>query len=273
MSIDTLYRGPLGRMTVILLQRTGMFHLVSCFLKTGASKKLIHGYIAKHRIDMRDFKGQNYQSFAEFFARKRETASYVITPEVLISPCDGLLSIYQITEGMTIAIKGSHYCLADLVPDKAAAAQFADGLCLVFRLRASDYHHFCAFDDIVVENVNYIPGRLHSVQPIACEKVPVFRQNRRWWSRLDTAHFGNAIQIEIGAMLVGEVHFVKGTGWHSRGEEMGNFELAGSTILLLLTSGIRKRLNLEAGFRDAVNGATEKPVSMGEGIGVLQCEQ
>ena len=46
---------------------------------------------------MKPFDGQNYTSFAEFFTRKRSDTHHVIDSDALISPCDGLLSIYGAT--------------------------------------------------------------------------------------------------------------------------------------------------------------------------------
>ena len=51
---------------------------------------------------------------------------------IIISPCDGLLSIYGATEYLTIPMKGSTYTLTDLVPDREVAEIFQNGLCLVF---------------------------------------------------------------------------------------------------------------------------------------------
>ncbi len=230
---------------------------------------MIPGYIAKHGISMKDFEGQEYRSFAEFFGRKLDSLSCVMEPDVLISPCDSLLSVFPITADMNIPMKGSHYRLCDLIPDERVASSLTGGVCLVFRLRPIDYHHFCAFDDATIEKANFIPGLLHSVQPIACEKLPVFRLNRRWWSLLHTAHFGDVVQLEVGAMMVGGVHFVKESGEFRRGDDFGNFELAGSTIVLLLPAAVRERLAFDAKFVGAFNGEKEAPVFIGERIGVL----
>ena len=269
MSIDILYKSMLGRSAVVMLQKTGLFRLASLFLKTGLSRKMIPGYIKKHQIDMQDFQGQNYRSFAEFFSRKRDTVLNSRSPKVLMSPCDGLLSVYSITGDMHLDMKGSSYRLTDIIPDPVIAKHFLDGICLVFRLQASDYHHFCAFDGAMLSKAHFIPGQLHSVQPIACEKVPVYRLNRRWWSLLDTDHFGMAVQVELGAMLVGGVHFAKESGRLNRGDAMGNFELAGSTILLLLSSEVRERLTLYSRYQETLMGSVEVPVRMGEEIGEL----
>ena len=249
-----------------------MFRLGARFLHTKMSRVMIRSYIRKNKIDMSPFAGCTYDSFADFFSRKKDISSFVISPETLISPCDGLLSVYPVTEKMSIPMKGSRYRLCDLVCDKKLAEAYKGGLCLVFRLRAKDYHHFCCFDDANLVVTRHIPGQLHSVQPIACEKVPVYRLNRRWWSLLDTLHFGKAVQIEIGARMVGGVSFAKARGWFDRGEEMGCFELAGSTIILLLDSSVRRRFVLKDSFRMAVKGREEAPVRMGEAIGVLKDE-
>lgn len=269
MNIEILYKNLFGRFVVQLLKRTGAFKLVNYFLKCNISRKFIKGYIERHQINMHDFKGQYYKSFAEFFARKKDVVSCILNPKVLISPCDGLVSIYPITEDLNILMKGSNYRLIDLIPEKTVSEQLMGGICLVFRLQAFDYHHFCAFDEAIIKTVNYIPGELHSVKPIVCEKIPVYKLNRRWWSLLYTAHFGNVVQIEVGAMLVGGVHFVKEYGCIYRGNEMGNFELAGSTIILMLSSKVRELLSFESKFSDAFYGKVEIPVSIGEGIGSL----
>lgn len=272
MNMTTIYNNAIGRFLIVILRKIGVFRLVDRFLRTRYSKKLIPQFIEKNNIDMQDFRGREFASFADFFSRKKESISYVANPEVLISPCDGQLTIYPIQGKMNIAMKGSYYRRTDLIPDAEIAKQFIGGLCLVFRLDASDYHHFCVIDNATISKSGYVPGELHSVQPIACEKLPVYRLNRRWWNLLYTTHFGAVAQIEVGAMLVGGVRFEKEFGWSYRGEEMGNFELAGSTIILMVTQDVRKQLKFYSKFRNAENGACEVPVKMGEGIGALSNE-
>ena len=74
---------------------------------------------------------------------------------------------------------------------------------MVVRLCANDYHHYCYIDDGFQGRNHFVKGLLHSVQPIALENAPVYRQNRRMWTILDTVNFGKVAQIEIGALLVG----------------------------------------------------------------------
>lgn len=63
--------------------------------------------------------------------------------------------------------------------------------------------------------------------------APVYRQNRRMWTILDTVNFGKVAQIEIGALLVGGIVNDHENVMMRKGAEMGHFELIGSTIVLL----------------------------------------
>lgn len=272
MKADIFYKTALGRAVFKALQKLGFFRLAAWLLHTRISKHMIPQYIRKHGIDMKPYTGQTYESFAAFFSRKRDSTYYVIDPKVLISPCDGLLSVYAVTGDLTIPMKESVYTLNDLVPDPEVAALFQNGLCLVFRLEASDYHHFCCFDDGLLIESRFVPGQLHSVQPISQRTTTVYRLNRRWWSVLETKNFGTVVQIEVGAMMVGEVSFSIADAWFNRGEELGCFELAGSTIVLLLNSDVRRKLELNASITPAIGGQTEVRVQMGSAIGVLKDE-
>ena len=87
--------------------------------------------------------------------------------------------------------------MTDLVTDKKIAKEFVGGDCVILRLCANDYHHYCYIDDGFQGRNHFVKGLLHSVQPIALENVPVYRQNRRMWTILDTVNFGKVAQIEI----------------------------------------------------------------------------
>lgn len=216
---------------------------------------------------MAPFHGQKFNSFSDFFSRKKEVPIIQADPFVLTSPCDGSMSIYSITDDMNIPMKGSRYQLSDLIPDDDIAKSFSGGLCLVFRLKGSDYHRFHCFDDMLVYETNYVPGVLHSVQPVACRHYPVYRLNRRWWSLITTKHFNNVVQIEVGAMLVGDVKLT-GHGIMKRGDEMGYFTLAGSTIVMILDPVIKNTLRLNIPYQNNIDRETEFPVKIGDTIGV-----
>lgn len=267
MNADFLYSNAAGRLLLKCVLGSGVLRPAAWLMRSPVSKFAVPGYIRRNGIDMSDFAGQEFGSFAAFFARRRPDLPVEQAPDALISPCDSRLTVYPLA-GQSLAIKGSAYRLCDLIPNEAVAARFDGGLCFIFRLCPSDYHHFCYIDDCVHHPAHFIPGQLHSVQPIACETVPVYRLNRRQWCLLDTAHFGTVAQIEVGAMVVGGMVHEK-NGAAKRGEEMGRFELAGSTVVQLFSAEMRKRLTLLPEFAPVMNGKTELPVHQGQVIARL----
>lgn len=50
-----------------------------------------------------------------------------------MSPCDGLLKVYPISEGLILPVKQSKFTISDLLVDKELAKQFDGGYCLVYR--------------------------------------------------------------------------------------------------------------------------------------------
>ena len=75
---------------------------------------------------------------------------------------------------------------------------------------------------------------------------------------IDSDGFGRAVQMEVGAMLVGRI--VNDTPSESRvvrGMEKGHFEYGGSTIILLLS---KDRVEIRKDFQDILNkNITEFP--------------
>ena len=236
-AIRVLYGTVCGRLLLKLILKTGMPRIVAVYLRSGLSRPLVRRYIKKYNICMDDFPDQEFRSFAAFFGRKKAAVTFDPAPAHFISPCDGWLSAYPIRPDSSFAIKESHYRLCDLMDDPELAQQYRDGLCLIIRLSPADYHHYSYIDDGRLGEYCYIEGTLHSVQPIACDKYPVFRLNRRCWTLLDTAHFGPVVQVEIGALAVGEIINAYDRTEFCRGEDKGHFALCGSTIVLLVQKG------------------------------------
>lgn len=262
--VDWLYTTAPGRMTLQVLLHSGALKLGEKIARSGISKPFVGRYIRKNHIDMRDFKGQQYDSFQEFFSRKREDVPVDMEPTHLISPCDGYMSAYKIKSNSTFKIKGSLYKVTDLVKDKKIAKEFIGGDCVVLRLCASDYHHYCFIDNGFQEKNHFVKGVLHSVQPIACESVPVYRLNRRMWTILDTDNFGKVAQIEIGALLVGGIVNDSENVIMRRGKDMGHFELIGSTIVLLFK---KDTIDILPEYLKQMKGEREVRVLQGQHIG------
>lgn len=94
--VDWLYTTAPGRVTLKVLLHTGALKLGEIVARSPLSKPLISRYIKNNNIDMSDFKGQKYNSFQDFFSRKRDDIEVDRQAEHLISPCDGYLSAYRI---------------------------------------------------------------------------------------------------------------------------------------------------------------------------------
>lgn len=231
--IRFLYGTAFGRGLLKQIQKLHADRLIVRFLRSPISKPFTAWYVKRNHIPISRKELRQYVTFRDFFARDREPRGVDITPGHLISPCDGWLSVYPIAESSSFAIKHSRYYIRDLIGDENLAKNYNGGTCLIFRLCASDYHHYYYFDDGFQGQTHHIEGQLHSVQPIACETYPVYTLNRRCWCLLATENFGPVVQTEIGALIVGGIANNEGNSRFFRGMEKGHFELAGSTIVLL----------------------------------------
>ncbi|GAB6110107.1 phosphatidylserine decarboxylase [Fusibacter bizertensis] len=263
-SVQFLYSTVLGRSILKFIMKSRLDRLVVKFLWSPYSIFLIKGYAHKHGIPLTEEQLKRFGSFRDFFARGKENISVDITPGHLISPCDGWLSAFPVMEDSTFSIKNSHYRLTDFLQDEELAQTFHGGSCLIFRLCASDYHHYCYIDHGYQGIVHYIPGLLHSVQPVACDKLPVYVLNRRSWTLLATEHFGPVVQTEIGALIVGGIVNERQNSRFWKGDEKGHFELAGSTIVLLFQKG---KIKLNDNFIERMDRENEVRVHYGEYIG------
>jgi phosphatidylserine decarboxylase len=161
-----------------------------------------------------------------------------------------------------LPVKQSKYTVSSLLRDDNLARRFEDGLCLVFRLCVDNYHRYCYFDGGKKDDNVFIPGFLHTVRPTALEALPVFVENCREYTLMHTENFGDAVQIEVGAMLVGKIDNYHGVHEFKRGEEKGRFLYGGSTVILLLEKG---RASVDGAFK--LDSGEEIPVVMGQRIG------
>lgn len=263
-TVRFLYKTPPGRLCLKLLTRPFISRTAGRFLDSRLSWWLVPLFIRKHGIDMSEYE-KKYRTFNDFFTRKRFMKEIDITPEHLISPCDGWLSVYPVSEEQTYQIKHIEYRLEDLLKSRKLAKQFSGGICLIFRLTPQNYHRYCYVSDGTVTRNRVIPGKLHCVRPTACEAFPVFAENSREYVQIHTPKFGTVIQMEIGAMMVGKIHNYPREGKVFQGEEKGYFEFGGSTILLLLE---KDRLDVKPEILKNSCSGLETEIRLGELAGV-----
>lgn len=263
-STQFLYGTTVGRWFLWQIMKHHWDRLAVAFLRSRLSKPMVFRYIRKYQIPLSPAQARSFRTFRDFFARTQGEGFVDVTPGHLISPCDGWLSVFPIDDDSVFHIKNSHYRIGDLVQDEALARKYPGGTCLIFRLCPQDYHHYCYIDDGYQGANHYIPGVLHSVQPIACETYPVYTLNRRCWSLLTTEHFGPVIWTEIGALIVGGIQNDYENVPVTKGMEKGHFELAGSTIVLLFE---KDKIEILPELLEALSEQEEVRVRQGMKIG------
>ena len=284
-----LYNTAFGRTVLKLLTRPWLSKAAGAFLSSAASRVFINGFVKKNGIDLSECESTDFKCFNDCFTRKlkAELRPVDADPAALISPCDGLLSAYVIEDGLVVPVKQSRYSVADLLGRGrvaeafgtyhagSLAKSFEGGLCLVFRLRVQDYHRYAFFDSGLAHEPVKIPGLLHTVRPIALRSVPVFTENSREVTIIDSENFGRCAQIEVGALMVGKIdnyplpYREAGAGTPkvasvAKGAEKGRFLFGGSTIILLIQKDRAEGLSQALA---ATSKGQETPVKLGIAIG------
>ena len=233
--LSFLYRTAAGRFLLKGLTAPPVSRLAGRYLDSHLSRIHIAGFVRRYGMDLTGCEKQSFSSFNDFFTRRLRPDQRPIDldPAAFISPCDGQLSVFHLNSSRMFQIKGSRYSLPDLLGGQENATRYANGLCLVFRLCVDDYHRYCYIDWGVKGENHFLPGILHTVRPIALASCPVFIQNSREYTVLETEHFGAVTQVEVGALLVGRICNLHGAGPIQRGGEKGRFEFGGSTVIVL----------------------------------------
>ena len=268
-ALGFLYGTAPGRMLLRPLASRSLSAACGRFLDTRASKALIPGFIRRSGIDVGEYDLSNIGCFNDFFCRplKEGARPYDTDEQSAAAPCDGLLTVVPIRHDTVLAVKQSRWSVSRLLDDAALAAEFEGGWCLIFRLCVDNYHRYAWFASGTKSENRAIPGAFHTVRPVALEDVPVFTENTREYTVIESPSMGKVIQAEIGAMLVGKiVNLQPEAGQVRRGEEKGRFEYGGSTVLVLVQKDV---LRLREDILAASREGRETGVKMGERIGAL----
>ena len=265
-AVRFLYNTVVGRLILKILTNRFISKIGGYFFNSKLSCLYKNHIIKKNNIDMSKFVDIKYDTYNKFFTRKYLPKYLNVdnNKDVFISPCDSKLMIFKINESNTFKIKNSTYKLEEIINDELVS-QYKDGYLLIFRLDVNDYHRYCYIDDGKRSVYHYIPGILHTVQPIVYEHEKVFIRNAREWCLLETKNFDNVIQVEVGALMVGKIVNNKDVIEFKKGEEKGYFEFGGSTILLFVKNGV---VDFDKDILLNSNNGNETIVKYGEHIGV-----
>ncbi len=243
--------------------------VAGAFLSSFLSRPLIKRYIKKHGGDMGLYLKEKYKCFNDFFTRRirPELRPFALEENDSPSPCHAKLSIYTIYPECEFNIKGFTYTSCSLLKNEELAQKYNGGTCVVLRLSVEDYHRYFYVDDGEKGENVFIKGKLHTVQPAALERRRVFSENCREYTVMHTKNFGDVVQMEVGAMMVGRIVNYHGAGAISRGQEKGKFQFGGSTIVLFTE---KDRVVFDEEFYKNTSDGNETIVKCGEKIGRKQ---
>ncbi len=261
-----LYNTIPGRIILKPLTSPLISKIGGAYMNLGISKIHIRSFIKNNHIDMSQYEKQKYRCFNDCFTRKikKDKRPIAMDENAFISPCDSRLSAYRITDKSSFYIKGSYYSIKDLLKESKYANKFNGGTCLVFRLCVDDYHRYCHIDNGKILENRAIAGKLHTVRPIALNRYPVFIQNSREYTVIQTENFGKIAQIEVGALMIGKIKNHQKAGFVKKGREKGMFLYGGSTIVVLLEKG---KVEIPKQFFKNTKNDIETKVKFGEKIG------
>ena len=263
-SLLFLYNNLLGRIILRIIYFPFVSKIVGKYMDSKLSVKRITKTIRENNINMDLFEKKEYISFNDFFTRRKKEILIDKNKNHFISPSDSKLLVIKLNKCSCFDIKNSVYNLKNII-DKDISNEYQNGYALIFRLEVGDYHRYHFIDDGTMDEYKHINGILHTVQPIAYYKYPVFHRNAREYTILHTKNFGDVIEVDVGALMVGKIVNDKTIKEYNKGDEKGHFEFGGSTIILFVKENV-----IEIDNDILLNSSLGKEtiVSTGEKIGI-----
>lgn len=265
--LKKLYNTVSGRMVLKVLTAPFVSRTVGKYMDSPLSKPLIKPFIKNNGIDTSQYIMKNFSSYNDFFTRKVKPEKRPVdyNSRHLISPCDSKVTAYKIRRNSIFKIKNSLYRVSDMLKNEFLARRYDGGYCLIYRLEVDDYHRYCYIDDGIKTNNVFIYGELHTVNPVALKKYNVYKRNSREYTIMHTDNFGDVVQLEVGAMMVGKICNHHGEYSFMKGEEKGMFMFGGSTIVQLFE---KDRIRPDSDILRNTRDGFETVVHYGEKIGV-----
>ena len=181
---------------------------------------------------------EEYSTFNEFFTRGLKPGARPIG-DGFVSPADGRLMLHLYADADSpFPLKGATRTLREVLGGDAPGGRLDIA---VVRLAPVDYHRFHFPCDCTTDAApRVVPGRYHSVNPIALLRRPdVYADNERQVLKC-RASFGDLWLVDVGAFGVGTIVQTYSGSTHAKGDEKGYFKFGGSTIVLAAAAGAVK---------------------------------
>lgn len=239
--LEVIYGHALTRMLLRPFLSPAVSDICGKFLSTRLSRRIIPSFVKKNHIDLGIYEKQEFDSYNAFFTRKIKAEQRPINEQknVLISPSDGKVTAYPITQEGRFWIKHTQYTAAQLLKDERLAERYMGGWIYVIRLTVDDYHRYCYVADGRKSRQRKIRGVLHTVNPVANDYYPIYKMNSREYCLLKTKELGTILLMEVGALMVGKINnHEEDSAQVKRGDEKGMFEFGGSTIVVMTEPGM-----------------------------------
>ena len=189
------------------------------------------------RADEAEKPVSEYASFNDFFTRRLKPGARPLG-DGFVSPADGRLRLFLDADADSpFPLKGATRSLREVFDGNAPAGRYDVA---VVRLAPVDYHrfHFPCDCEADAADVSVVPGRYHSVNPIALARRPdVYAENERQILKCRAA-FGDLWLVDVGAFGVGTIVQTFAGTRHSKGGEKGYFKFGGSTVVVVLPAGV-----------------------------------
>ena len=233
--LEKIYGSAAGRALIRPLVTPAVSVAVGKLLDSRISAVAVRPFIRANHLDMTDYEDRKFLSYNDFFKRKlRKDARRIdMEPGHFISPCDCRASVYPVDSEARLSVKHTRYTVEELLKNPSLGKRFQGGYVWILRLCVQDYHRYIYPDNARESRRVKIPGILHTVNPVANDVYPVYKENSREFSILKTENFRTVLMMEVGALMVGKIENRPHRPYVFRGEEKGNFAFGGSTIVLL----------------------------------------
>lgn len=265
--LEVIYGHALTRMLLRPFLSPAVSDICGKFLSTRLSRRIIPSFVKKNHIDLGIYEKQEFDSYNAFFTRKIKAEQRPINEQknILISPSDGKVTAYPITQEGRFWIKHTQYSAAQLLKDERLAERYMGGWIYVIRLTVDDYHRYCYVADGRKSRQRKIRGVLHTVNPVANDYYPIYKMNSREYCLLKTKELGTILLMEVGALMVGKINnHEEDSAQVKRGDEKGMFEFGGSTIVVMTEPGMAEP---DKDIIHNTKAQAETLVKMGESIG------
>ena len=269
--MEFLYTNKVGQsITNSLLAKSFFSKLYGSYQSSKLSSHKIPNFINNFQIPMEEYEIKTFSSFNDFFIRNFKCGARPFTDkenELAAFAEARYLGFAAIDPKQSFPVKGMDLSISTLMDSFELSNPFVGGPCLIARLCPVDYHRFHFPCDGTYLKYYKVPGKLHSVNPLALKsRSDIFVTNAREVSILETNNFGKICYIEVGALCVGRIvqsHSV--TGSFKRGEEKGYFLFGGSTVIIF---GEKARWLPSPDILEKTREKCETLVRLGDTIGV-----